>query len=118
MSIIVLGFTNFNESPIEKFSTTLELMDVHIKGSPFLNSRPLNLVTYDLLNVGYNINCIITYYIIIPIPQECVIHDYVVMFHVHDELEQLLVGVQLNWSPYYKVNFVNGFHMVNIGGDH
>jgi hypothetical protein len=87
LGIIVLGFTNFNESLIKKFITTLELRDVHIKGSPFLNNRPLNLVSYDLFNVGYNIKCIIIYYIIILILQECVIHDYVVMFHLHDEVE-------------------------------
>jgi hypothetical protein len=36
-------------------------------------------------NENYVINCIF-----ILVPHEHIKHDYIVMFHVHDELEQLL----------------------------
>ncbi len=40
-------------------------------------------------NLGCNENCILNC-INILVQQERIKHDYIVMFHVHDELEQLL----------------------------
>ncbi len=71
-------------SVINKFDTTLELKDVHTKGNMFLSNRPTNLINYDLTNAKCNENYIITNCSFILILQECIIHDYTVMFHVHD----------------------------------
>ncbi len=64
---IVLRFVNLDENPIKKINTTLELKYVHAKGSPLLNSKPLNLTTYGLVNAKCNENHIITYCILITI---------------------------------------------------
>ncbi len=48
---------------------------------------PLDIVTYSLINARCNENCIITYCTFILFPRECVVHDYVLMFHVYDKLE-------------------------------
>jgi hypothetical protein len=50
--------------------------------------HPISLLMV-FLNLGCNENYIINC-IFIQVPQEHIKHDYIVMFHVHDELEQLL----------------------------
>jgi hypothetical protein len=40
------------------------------------------------------------------------------MFHVEDELEQLLFWAQLRWSPNHNVSFTSGFHMCLDVKDH
>jgi hypothetical protein len=67
MGDIVLGFVNLDENPIKKMNTTLELKSVCVKGSPLLNSKPLNLTTYGPFNARCNENHIITYCILITI---------------------------------------------------
>ncbi len=78
---------DFDESLINEFDTTLELRNVSTKGTPLLGSRPLDIVTYSLINARCNENCIITYCTFVLFPHECVKHDYVVMFHAYDKLE-------------------------------
>jgi hypothetical protein len=67
MGDIVLGFVNLDENPIKKMNITLELKYVRAKGSPPVNSKPLNLTTYGLINARCNENHIITYRILITI---------------------------------------------------
>lgn len=73
IAVIVPRFMNLDE-----FDTTLELMDVCTKGTLLFNSRPLNFVTYGLLNARCNENCIITNSIFIIIPHKSIVYDYVV----------------------------------------
>jgi hypothetical protein len=106
--VIVPRFMNLNYNLINKFDTTLELKDVHTKGNMFLSSRPTNLINYDLTNAKCNENYIITNCTFILIPQECIIHDYIVMFHMHNELQQLLFWGKLSQLLCMGLN----------GGDH
>jgi hypothetical protein len=41
---IVLGFSNFDESPINEFNTTMEFKDLRTKILPFLKTQPSDLV--------------------------------------------------------------------------
>jgi len=48
---------------------------------------------------------IITYSKLVLVPHEGILHDYIVMFHVYDELEQTLFWGELSWSPEHNVTF-------------
>jgi hypothetical protein len=106
--VIVPRFMNLNYNLINKFDTTLELKDVPSKGNVFLSNRLTNFINYHLTNAKCNENYIITNCTFILIPQECIIHDYIVMFHVYDELQQLLFWGKLSQLLCMGLN----------GGDH
>jgi len=65
-------------SKVYESNTTLELMDMCTKETLFFRSRPLNFVTYGLLNARCNENCIITNCIFIIIPHKSIVYDYVI----------------------------------------
>jgi hypothetical protein len=81
-SNIVLGFSNLDESPINEFNTTMEFKDLRTKNRPFLKIQPSNLLIDCFIDAKCNENCIIAYNILVPILEECAIHDYIIMFHV------------------------------------
>jgi hypothetical protein len=116
--IIIPRLVNLDESPINEFNTTLEFRDVLCKANLLLSNRSSNLVSYGLTNAWCNKNFIIIYYILAPIPHECVIHENIIMFQKHDELQPMLFCTQLIRSLCHNVSHASGFCMGLDGGDH
>jgi hypothetical protein len=94
---------NLNENPIDVLNTTQKLRHMLNKNYLFLLTQPLNLITYHLINAWGDENHIITYSKFVPVPHEGILHDYIMTFHVYDELEQALIWGELSWSPKHNV---------------
>jgi hypothetical protein len=82
MGGIILKFLDFNESLINETNTTLELRDLCTKSHLLLKVWPSNLVAEHQIDALCNENYIITHSRLAPIPEECIIYDNIVMFHV------------------------------------
>ncbi len=76
-SKIVPRFTNLNENPIDGPNTTLEFKHMLVKSFLLLFIQPSNPITNHFINARGD-----AYNKLVPIPHKCIIHDYIIMFHV------------------------------------
>jgi len=89
--LVDLDKSSINE-PQYKVLSILELWDIGIGGSSFVNNRQPNLVNDGFIDARCNENCIFTYYTFTLIPYENIVHCNVVMFHVHMKLNNCCFG--------------------------
>lgn len=109
---------HLDENPINQSNITLEFANVHTKSHLLLNIKPLNFIAYGFIDIGCNKNCIITNYTLTLVPHECILHDHIIMFHVHGEFKQSMLWAQLSWLPCYNASFISGSCMGLDGENH
>jgi hypothetical protein len=91
MGVIVPRLVDLDKSSINEPNIILELWDIGIGGSSFVNNRQPNLVNDGFINARCNENCTFTYYILILLPYENIVHYKCCHVSCTYEVEQSLL---------------------------
>ncbi len=75
MGVIVPRLVDLDRSSINEPNIILEVWDIDIGDSSFVNNRQPNLVNDGFINARCNENCTFTYYIFTLIPYENIAHN-------------------------------------------
>jgi hypothetical protein len=109
--LIVPRLLDLDKGPTYEPNATLKLGNLWTKLNLFFYCKPLNLIAQNFINARCNKNYIIAHITFALVPHKCIKHDNIVMFHIQDKLEQLLLWGQFGWLPTYNVGVTSGLNM-------
>jgi hypothetical protein len=81
------------------------------------NNGPTNLINNGIIDARCNKYAIIIYYTIVPIPDEGIIFNHIIVFHEQHEIKQMLFQSQFRWSHNSEVWLPCGPHIINNDWD-